>query len=319
MISNPSPTSTRKETFRAIGNFLYCWFMFWWFAFLVGYFIANRQIYFAAIHGIVSEFISSESESESEAETEAAKDPEPDEKSEPETEDTPCPLEADADSSNHHFSLLTLTARKYGIDEENVDLSQFEAVLQRMADSQLHLFEGLEPVPVHIEPALMALGSFAAPIAGKVHVEDGLTEPDPERYPHILIQQDLVLHASVFEVYQVLLHELTHAWVHDGPGAVACYAEDGGIPRHGGHCTLFLEKAMELDLETSQTVNICSAIFWNWARLRIARTASRLSTLEFRSLVREAYTLITGDQEADTPLRQLQDWPHFPREFLQWL
>jgi len=182
----------------------------------------------------------------------------------------------------------------------------------------------MQPVKISTEPDLMAYGAygtfrFAGP---QSETQEGLKAPEDfeDLSPSIKLDVEFVLYASVFDVYEVILHELTHAWVHDGPGAEACYDEGQGMDEHGGHCSLFLEKAMSLGLEVGSEVNVFSSVFWTYARLKFVRGTSRLSTLDFWSLIHEAKALLTGEgQRPPNTFEQLEKWPHFPRQFLEWL
>jgi hypothetical protein len=223
------------------------------------------------------------------------------------------------------WSLMILVMKKYDYESRDYVLRWYDdkipVVLQRLADSQLHLFDQMQPVKITTSDDLPALGAFMYS-GPNSETQEGLKTPDDfeDLSPSIVLNLDFVLHASIFEVYDVLLHELTHAWVHDGTGAEACYNEGEGYMEHGGHCSLFIEKALSLGLEVGAEVNVFSSVFWTYARLRTVRWVSHLGTLGFWPLAREANALLTGEgRRPPNTLERLERRPHFPRQFLQWL
>jgi hypothetical protein len=202
-------------------------------------------------------------------------------------------------------SMATLIAKKHGIRRNQVTNQQLAAAIQRISDTQLHRFGGISRVRCDVSQDIRTAGQYQ-------HPANVLT-----------IHADYARDADILVVYQIILHEMVHAWVFQSRGGEThqkCNSEDGGASRHKGHCTTFYVKACELGLDESDTARQygMQAEYDRLVERGICPKKSVPVMLHVGS-PEENIKRINEEIRNAKFGEPLENWPHFPRNYLELL
>ncbi len=200
-------------------------------------------------------------------------------------------------------SLEILIAKKHGISRNRVTNQQVLSAIIRIGRTQSHLFDGMPLPPIGLREDLESDGIYTSPAN------------------EIYLQTDVARKMDILRVYQILIHEMTHAWIVYRKLGEKCREQDGGQAAHGGHCRLFLEKACSLGLDESQTARHHGGLMIVYEELEKKGKCRRKVPYQFRPGDDPQRQIREMNEELRTMKfgEPLENWPDFPKNYMDLL